>query len=81
MKIDIVDNFLSYHYADSLFRTFRGIKDEPGHHFPWFFADDLNHQTQLGNYYFTNIVVDNYEVLQRLNEKNSKMDPALDKYK
>ena len=63
MKIDIVDNFLSYHYADSLFRTFRGIKDEPGHHFPWFFADDLNHQTQLGNYYFTNIVVDNYEVV------------------
>lgn len=64
MKIDIIDDFLTDYQHQSLLRTF-GVIDGPkgGSSFPWYFNDNLNDEERLGNFYFTNIVMDGYNIL------------------
>ena len=64
MKIDIIDDFLTDYQHQSLLRTF-GFSEGPklGRSFPWYFNDNLNDEKRLGNYYFTNIVMDGYNIL------------------
>ena len=64
MKIDIIDDFLTDYQHQSLLRTF-GVIDGPkgGSSFPSYFNDNLNDEERLGNFYFTNIVMDGYNIL------------------
>ena len=61
MKIEIIDDFLSPYYTDSLVKTFGGKKDGRGL-FPWYFTNNLNTVERLGNYYFNHLLIVDYKV-------------------
>ncbi len=60
-NIQVIDNFLSDYYADTYVKVFDGIRGGAGC-FPWFFCNDLNKKSYLGNYYFNHQVIMNYKV-------------------
>ena len=57
MKIEIIDDFLSPYHADSYDKIFEGGMNT----FPWFFQNDLNGPSYLGNYYFNHTFIDKNE--------------------
>ena len=61
MKIDIIDNFLTSYQADSYVNIFNGI-DEGTELFPWYFTNNLNEKSYVGNYYFNNVVIRDHRV-------------------
>ena len=66
MKIDIVDDFLPSYHADMYEKTFNGMKKGFGG-FQWFFINDLNGKSYLGNYYFNNTV---FSLENNINNQN-----------
>ena len=56
MKIEIIDDFFSSYKSDSYDKTFSQKFNE----FPWFFQNDLNGVSYLGNCYFNHVLIDNF---------------------
>tara|TARA_B100000287_G_C20351717_1_gene670075 strand:+ start:111 stop:647 length:537 start_codon:yes stop_codon:yes gene_type:complete len=54
MKIEVIDNFLNSYYADT-YEKFFGV--DAGS-FPWFYQDNLNGVSYIGNYYFNHTLID-----------------------
>ncbi len=70
--IEIIDNHLSDYYCDSIFKA--AISKD----FPWYYVHNLNDRDYLGNYYFSNCLIDNF----RMRESGSWtpiMMPIMDK--
>ena len=54
MKIEIIDDFLPSYQSDSYVKLFGEM---PCGEFPWYYEDDLNQNSYLGNYYFNHMIV------------------------